>query len=317
MDRESRLRHLLAADFPQRDAPSDDLVPGTMPSRNPDGPPASDEDADQSGHAQSGNGSDPHVDPLDDNRGNRPAFPEQFDGGEEATVNEVTSRRRTAGTEVEVHDQTKRQCDICRSATAFYDGKTVMGPWANMCSHCFGQYGVGLGTGRGQKLIYVNASRGRPGPTRARRAHRARADQRRQADTYATQECPRCGKTNAASANRCGKGGSGGCGAVLPTDEKWASRRRQAMPFKWEDGRRRGWEPPVENPTTTFEKWQGWYGNYSSAPTKDVPILSGNGPGSCTFCGAGPEHMEDTSGPWHVGRTCTRCGGSDGFGLGD
>lgn len=33
----------------------------------------------------------------------------------------------------------------------FVDGKTTMGPWANMCPQCFRDYGVGLGTGRGQK----------------------------------------------------------------------------------------------------------------------------------------------------------------------
>lgn len=33
----------------------------------------------------------------------------------------------------------------------FVDGKTQMGPWALMCPRCFKLYGVGLGTGRGQK----------------------------------------------------------------------------------------------------------------------------------------------------------------------
>lgn len=36
---------------------------------------------------------------------------------------------------------------------AAYDGKTVYGPWANMCEDCFVRLGVGLGTGRGQRLI--------------------------------------------------------------------------------------------------------------------------------------------------------------------
>lgn len=36
---------------------------------------------------------------------------------------------------------------------AAYDGKTIMGPWAYMCDNCFSSYGVGLGTGRGQRLI--------------------------------------------------------------------------------------------------------------------------------------------------------------------
>lgn len=36
---------------------------------------------------------------------------------------------------------------------AAYDGKTTRGPWANMCQPCFDANGVGLGTGRGQRLI--------------------------------------------------------------------------------------------------------------------------------------------------------------------
>jgi hypothetical protein len=49
------------------------------------------------------------------------------------------------------------ECDFCKSAgkevEATYDGKTVHGPWAYMCDLHFGQHGIGLGTGRGQKLI--------------------------------------------------------------------------------------------------------------------------------------------------------------------
>jgi hypothetical protein len=45
------------------------------------------------------------------------------------------------------------KCDIpgC-SKDAYVDGKTKMGAWANMCRGHFDQYGVGLGTGRGQIL---------------------------------------------------------------------------------------------------------------------------------------------------------------------
>ena len=43
-------------------------------------------------------------------------------------------------------------CDFCESE-AKYDGKTRLGPWANMCSMHFKQYGLGLGLGLGQKLI--------------------------------------------------------------------------------------------------------------------------------------------------------------------
>lgn len=42
-------------------------------------------------------------------------------------------------------------CDFC-GAEACVDGKTYTGPWAMMCSRCWQDYGVGLGTGRGQKL---------------------------------------------------------------------------------------------------------------------------------------------------------------------
>lgn len=49
-------------------------------------------------------------------------------------------------------------CDLCNHLgepphPAEYDGKTRMGPWANMCERHFRMYGVGLGMGRGQKLF--------------------------------------------------------------------------------------------------------------------------------------------------------------------
>lgn len=48
-------------------------------------------------------------------------------------------------------------CDFCQQESsvslATVDGKTVMGPWANMCAHHFAAYGVGLGTGKGQRLV--------------------------------------------------------------------------------------------------------------------------------------------------------------------
>ncbi len=46
-------------------------------------------------------------------------------------------------------------CDLCPPTikAAHYDGATSMGPWAYMCDEHFQQYGVGLGTGRGQRLI--------------------------------------------------------------------------------------------------------------------------------------------------------------------
>lgn len=36
---------------------------------------------------------------------------------------------------------------------AAYDGKTKEGPWAYMCEWHFSQRGVGLGLGKGQRLI--------------------------------------------------------------------------------------------------------------------------------------------------------------------
>jgi hypothetical protein len=48
-------------------------------------------------------------------------------------------------------------CDIHaamgQTRKAAYDGATKMGPWAYMCEVCFKMHGVGLGTGRGQKLV--------------------------------------------------------------------------------------------------------------------------------------------------------------------
>lgn len=49
-------------------------------------------------------------------------------------------------------------CDFCKIdddkiIPAEYDGKTVMGPWAYMCGAHYSKYGMGLGTGVGQRLI--------------------------------------------------------------------------------------------------------------------------------------------------------------------
>ena len=44
------------------------------------------------------------------------------------------------------------QCDLCDkdSLQEYVDGKTAMGPWANMCLDCFKIFGKGLGLGKGQ-----------------------------------------------------------------------------------------------------------------------------------------------------------------------
>jgi len=52
----------------------------------------------------------------------------------------------------EVQVQAIPGCDFCKQR-AQYDGKTNMGAWAYMCEAHFRQYGVGVGLGRGQRLI--------------------------------------------------------------------------------------------------------------------------------------------------------------------
>lgn len=44
-------------------------------------------------------------------------------------------------------------CDMDGShiiTTEFVDGRTRMGPWANMCPACHTEFGSGVGMGRGQ-----------------------------------------------------------------------------------------------------------------------------------------------------------------------
>lgn len=60
------------------------------------------------------------------------------------------------GHEVKVDEL--RDCDFqdnhpAGPTPAAYDGKTYMGPWANMCEGCFEIYGIGTGLGLGQKLV--------------------------------------------------------------------------------------------------------------------------------------------------------------------
>lgn len=54
------------------------------------------------------------------------------------------------GHEVEV--ATLPNCDFC-SKIAFVDGRTTFGPWGYMCIDHYKKWGVGTGTGRGQRLI--------------------------------------------------------------------------------------------------------------------------------------------------------------------
>jgi len=48
-----------------------------------------------------------------------------------------------------------KNCDLCNSfiTDCFIDGRTSLGGWANMCPKCHKKFGVGLGTGKGQKYF--------------------------------------------------------------------------------------------------------------------------------------------------------------------
>ncbi len=49
------------------------------------------------------------------------------------------------------------RCDFCGDQPvrrlAKYDGRTLGGQWGYMCQEHFEDYGIGLGTGKGQRLI--------------------------------------------------------------------------------------------------------------------------------------------------------------------
>lgn len=47
------------------------------------------------------------------------------------------------------------KCQICFSHKPEYDCLTIMGIWGYTCQKCFDKYGVGLGKGKGQKLIII------------------------------------------------------------------------------------------------------------------------------------------------------------------
>lgn len=53
------------------------------------------------------------------------------------------------------------KCDFC-GKEGNYDAKTALGPWAYLCEDHYEIYGIGLGTGMGQRLIVGN----NPHPTR-------------------------------------------------------------------------------------------------------------------------------------------------------
>ena len=65
------------------------------------------------------------------------------------------------GDDITVYVGAPTTCDICPApiGAMFYDGATVMGPWANMCPSCFAQLGRGLETGLGQQYTRSADSR--------------------------------------------------------------------------------------------------------------------------------------------------------------
>lgn len=75
---------------------------------------------------------------------------------------------------------TQGECNLCGKVnlSEFVDGKTRMGPWANMCLPCYRKVGVGLGVGRGQRYAIAQVSGSAPSvQVQAAQAHtRAKAD---------------------------------------------------------------------------------------------------------------------------------------------
>ncbi len=45
-----------------------------------------------------------------------------------------------------------KECDVCQESliAGWFDCKTKMGPWGNLCPACFERFGVGVGDGLGQ-----------------------------------------------------------------------------------------------------------------------------------------------------------------------
>ena len=82
-----------------------------------------------------------------------------------------------AGKPVAKHTEVKVEvlpkCDFCDSQAA-YDGKTKMGPWANMCEAHFKVSGIGLGLGRGQRLILNKKQRSEEPGARVQTSHSKR-----------------------------------------------------------------------------------------------------------------------------------------------
>lgn len=48
-------------------------------------------------------------------------------------------------------------CNFCKREITegqLYDANTVFGCWAVMCHNCYIKYGIGVGTGKGQRYEY-------------------------------------------------------------------------------------------------------------------------------------------------------------------
>jgi hypothetical protein len=56
-------------------------------------------------------------------------------------------------TEKTIYINAPSYCSHCSSEfdDTMFDAKTVFGYWGNLCRPCFEEFGVGLGTGRGQE----------------------------------------------------------------------------------------------------------------------------------------------------------------------
>jgi hypothetical protein len=53
-------------------------------------------------------------------------------------------------------------CDIDSGhGAAAYDAKTKQGPWGYLCEDCYADHGIGLGLGKGQRLVL--RAEGEPG----------------------------------------------------------------------------------------------------------------------------------------------------------
>lgn len=99
-------------------------------------------------------------------------------------------------TEAKIHDH--RPCDFCKfmpppgehKRNAKFDGKTTEGPWANMCDYHFEKYGIGLGTGRGQRLIIKRYAAVQEGDEVYLRAKVARANDGQALIEFSSMEGP-------------------------------------------------------------------------------------------------------------------------------